>query len=101
MVSMRTIQQFEVAGQELGLFNVTDYKIRRFTWRLNCLRRPESDRAIMAIKDAIAKAKDPEHIPVRINWEDTYGIVEIDDSDEVAYMVDFEEMGAPPTAPSP
>lgn len=92
---MTTIKQFEVAGQELGIFNVNDYKPRRFTWRLSCLRRPESDRAIAAIKEAIAKAEDPDRIPVKINWKSAWGIIEIDDTDEMSYLVDFEEMGQP------
>lgn len=59
------------------------------------MRRPESDRAIMAIKDAIAKAEDPDHIPVKINWKNAWGKIEIDDTTEHTYKVDFENMGDP------
>lgn len=90
---MAYITQFEVAGQELGLFigmvDLTD----RYAWRMYCRRQKESDEAFDIIKRAIAKADDPDRIPVKKNWEKTRGSVTVDDTDELAYIVDFAEAG--------
>lgn len=55
------------------------------------MRRKESEEAFAIIQRAIAEAEDPERIPVKVDWEDTVGLIEIDDSHEDAFIVDFEE----------
>lgn len=89
------VKQFKVADQEMGVFNVADRKIGRYAWRLHCLRRKESDEAIAVIKQAIAEAEDPERVPVKINWKDTVGLIEIDDtSSDRSYIIEFEDTNA-------
>lgn len=80
-----------VAGQELGLFITSVEPTDRFAWRIYCIRRDESDEAICAIKRAVAEADDPDRIPVKKNWKDTFGAVAVYDEDEDGYILDFEE----------
>lgn len=76
-------------GLFIGPVEMTD----RFAWRLYCRRRKESDEAFAIIKRAIANAEDPERIPVKKNWEETFGSVSVDVSNKDAYILDFAEAG--------
>lgn len=89
-IGSRIIKQFMVAGEELGTFIVTCDRPRRYTWRLWCLRRPESDRAFATISQEIENAEDPKHIPVTINWEAVEGQIVIQQYED-AYTLEFEE----------
>lgn len=89
--AMRMIRQFAVAGHELGLFITSVEPTDRFAWRIYCIRREESDKTFADIKRVLAGTDDPERIPVKKNWKNTFGVVSVDDTHEGFYMLDFEE----------
>lgn len=62
---MRMIRQFSVAGHEIGLFISSVEPTDRFAWRIYCIHRKESAETFAAIKNAVAKADDPDRILVK------------------------------------
>lgn len=91
------IRQLEIAGQELAPFFSISRDITPFEslgkWEIRLIRREESDEAISIIQDAIRRAPDRTKIPVKKNFYNTVGEVEIDETKAQIYVVRFEDMG--------
>lgn len=91
----RLIRQLEVAGQELAPFIEKAHPITPLgsegKWHMRLIRLPEAEGPIAEIIKAVRSAKDPEAIPIRINFEDILGTIDIDTSVYGQFVVVVEK----------
>lgn len=87
---LRTICQLEIAGEEMAPYIVGAKGVTPIgsagKWELALRRRSETDKALGTIWKAVSEAKDPERLPMRMNFDRIVGSVAFDPDSYLLYV---------------